>query len=99
MMQLSKPKSTLLFKILAVALALLTWEITALVLADELILVSPVRVLVRLVTIWGEDGILFSVLMSFLRIVGGFSLLFLWALCSPCSRGTSPWWKRCCSPT
>ncbi len=76
-MKRSKPKSALLFKILAVALALLTWEITALVLSDELILVSPVRVLVRLVTIWGEDGILFSVLMSFLRIVGGFFLALI----------------------
>ena len=76
-MKLPKPSSALLFKFLAVALALCVWEITALVLSDELILVSPVRVLVRLFTIWGEEGILLSVLYSFLRIVGGFFLALL----------------------
>lgn len=76
-MRVKKPSSALLLKFCAVLLALCVWEITALVLSDELILVSPVRVLVRLFTIWGEEGILLSGLMSFLRIVGGFFLALL----------------------
>ena len=76
-MKVKSQHTALLFKIFAVLLAILTWDIAALALGDELFLVSPLKVLLRLVTIWGEEGILLSVLMSLLRIVGGFFLALL----------------------
>ena len=68
--------SPTLRKAVAVVLALLAWQGLALVIGEELILVSPVKVFLRLFTIWREAGFFAAVGHSLLRIAGGFFLAF-----------------------
>ena len=56
----------------SVLLALLVWQIAALILNEALLLASPVAVLVRLFTIWREPGFFAALGFSFLRIILGF---------------------------
>lgn len=63
---------TLLKKICAVALALLTWQAAALLLNKSLLLASPTDVFLRLFTIWQEPEFFSSIWFSFSRIVLGF---------------------------
>ncbi len=64
-------------KTAAVLLALFVWQIGAMLLHEELILPSPVKVFVRLFTIWQTDGIFTAIGMSLLRIAAGFFLALL----------------------
>ncbi|MCD2491503.1 ABC transporter permease subunit [Lacrimispora sp. NSJ-141] len=65
----------------AVVFALLLWQAASMILGQQLLLVSPVRVLLRLGTLWLESGFWQTLWFSFLRIVAGFFLgLFLGAL-------------------
>ncbi|MBE6656594.1 MAG: ABC transporter permease subunit [Ruminococcaceae bacterium] len=59
-------------KAAAVLFALLVWQIGALLIGEELILPSPISVLLRLFTIWWEAGILTAIGYSLLRIAAGF---------------------------
>lgn len=68
--------SAALRKTAAVVLAILAWQVLALAIGEELILVSPVKVLLRLFTIWREAGFLGAIGHSLLRIAGGFFLAF-----------------------
>lgn len=61
----------------AVLLALLLWQGVAMWLSDELILVSPVKVLLRLGTIWMEEGFFARIGFSLARVSGGFFLAFV----------------------
>ena len=63
-------------KWIAVILAVAVWELVSVLIAEELILVSPFKVLMRLLTIWREDGFFSAVGHSLLRIGGGFFLAF-----------------------
>ena len=63
-------------KTLAVALALLVWQAGAMVLDMHLLLVTPLEVVRRLVTLVGESGFWRTLLFSFSRIVLGFLLAF-----------------------
>lgn len=63
---------TLLKKICAVALALLTWQAAALLLNKSLLLASPTDVFLRLFTIWQEPEFFSSIWFSFSRIILGF---------------------------
>ncbi len=65
----------------AVVFALLLWQAASMILGQQLLLVSPVRVLLRLGTLWLESGFWQTLWFSFLRIEAGFFLgLFLGAL-------------------
>ena len=66
-----------LLRWLSLLLAIAVWQVAAMLLSEELILVSPFRVLLRLLTIWQEDGFFGTVLLSFSRILLGFLLAVL----------------------
>ncbi|MBO5754677.1 MAG: nitrate ABC transporter permease, partial [Clostridia bacterium] len=63
-----------LWKTVSVLAALAVWQTVAVLLNERLILVSPVAVAERLLTIWREDGFFSSVWFSFSRITLGFLL-------------------------
>ena len=64
-------------KIVAVAAALAVWQAAAMLLGHDLLLVSPIKVIVRLGTIWREPGFLSAIGFTFFRIVIGFFAGFL----------------------
>ena len=65
----------------AVLLALLVWQGVAMLIDEELILVSPLKVFLRLFTIWQVPGFFGAIGHSLLRSAGGFFLaLFLGVL-------------------
>lgn len=68
---------SLLKKTGAVLLALALWQIVSMIVGMEMILASPLKVLMRLGTIWRENDFLSTVLFSVARIFGGFLLAFL----------------------
>ncbi len=61
-------------KALAAALALLAWQAAAMALGQELLLVAPSKVALRLLVLAGEAGFWKTVLSSFARIISGFLL-------------------------
>ena len=61
----------------AVLLALAVWQAVSMILGMDMLLVSPLKVLARLATIWREKGFLSTLLFSMCRIFGGFLLAFL----------------------
>ncbi len=67
----SRHKVTLA-KAAAILLALTVWQITAAAIGEELILVTPLAVLLRLFTIWREAGFFSAVFFSISRITLGF---------------------------
>ena len=64
-------------KTAAVFLALFVWQIGAMLLHEELILPSPLKVFARLFTLWQVDGIFTAIGTSLLRIASGFFLALL----------------------
>ena len=56
----------------AVLLALALWQIAAMTVGMDILLVSPLKVIARLFTIWKEKGFFTTILYSFLRIMSGF---------------------------
>ena len=72
-----KKDRTALWRIVAVLAALAVWQTVALIVGERLILVSPVAVLERLLTIWQEPGFFASLWFSFSRITLGFLLALL----------------------
>ena len=67
-------RKTSVQKAMAVLLALCLWQIGALLLHEELILPSPIKVFVRLFTLWQIKGIFTAIGASLLRIAMGFFL-------------------------
>lgn len=61
-------------KITAVAAALLLWQLASVVIGEEVLLVSPLRVLVRLSELVFEKEFYSAVAFSFVRITSGFVL-------------------------
>ena len=64
-------------KTIAILLAVLFWQIAAMLLNSRLLLASPVSVCSRLCTLLGEPSFYSSVLFSFGRIVTGFLLALI----------------------
>ena len=62
----------------AIALALIFWQVAAMLIHQNILLVSPLQVAMRLTTIWREKDFFASLWFSFYHIVGGFFL----GLCS-----------------
>lgn len=73
-------KSEILKKTGAVLFALLLWQIAAMRIKMNILLVTPGAVLKRLCTIWTEAEFLPSVWFSFYHIAGGFLLALLLAV-------------------
>jgi len=76
-----KPKKktvkALLCEIGAVVLALAVWQIAAMNVGSDMLFASPVKVFVRLTTVWREAGFLSTVFFSLLRVMSGFLLAFV----------------------
>ena len=74
----------IIYKAGAVLIALALWQLAAMTVGMDILLVSPVKVIARLFTIWREEGFIGTVLFSLLRIMSGFlialALGFLLAL-------------------
>ncbi len=61
----------------AILFALALWQFAAMALDQSMLLVSPLKVLARLFTIWLEEGFFSTIWFSFRRIALGFFLGFL----------------------
>lgn len=61
----------------AILLALFLWQMVAMLLDEELILPAPIKVFLRLFTVWETEGIFTAIGMSLLRIAAGFFLALL----------------------
>lgn len=61
-------------KCIAVVLALAVWQAAALLVHQRILLVGPVEVLLRLLTIWKVEGFLPSIWFTFYHIAAGFLL-------------------------
>lgn len=64
-------------KALSIFLALISWQVLALVINEKIIIVGPLEVLQRIFSIWKEEDFLQTILFSLLRIFSGFSLAVL----------------------
>ncbi|MGN0342390.1 MAG: ABC transporter permease [Roseburia sp.] len=64
----------LLQKVGAIFLALIFWQMAAMLIHQKILLVSPLQVAKRLATIWREEEFFASLWFSFYHIVGGFLL-------------------------
>ena len=71
-MNINKKILNVIYKVLAVMLALILWEIAALKIDSPIILVTPVQVLGRLFTIWHEPDFAGTVWFTMYHIVVGF---------------------------
>ena len=71
-MNINKKILNVIYKVLAVMLALILWEIAALKIDSSIILVTPVQVLGRLFTIWHEPDFAGTVWFTMYHIVVGF---------------------------
>ena len=71
-MNINKKILNVIYKVLAVMLALILWEIAALKIDSPILLVTPVQVLGRLFTIWHEPDFAGTVWFTMYHIVGGF---------------------------
>ncbi len=86
MLQNNKPG-----KALAVAFALLLWQIAAAAVDQRILLVSPVDVAVRMTSIWRVEGFWASIWFSFYHIAGGFFLALLTGLVLAALSGRFAW--------
>ena len=78
-------------KTAAVLLALFVWQIGAMLLADELVLVSPVKVLLRLFTIWQVKGFFLAIGNSLMRIALGFFIALVLGTLLAVAAGRFSW--------
>jgi len=58
-------------KAISIILALIVWHIASVAVGMDMLLASPLKVIVRLGTIWLEDGFVKTVLFSLFRITAG----------------------------
>lgn len=68
-------------KIIAVAVALVIWQIAAMCIHQKILLVTPVQVFARLLTIWRVPGFGSTVWFTFYHIAGGFLLGVVLGIC------------------
>lgn len=67
-------------RIASIVIVLLAWQIVAMIIAQPLLISSPLQVIQRLGTIWMEDEFWTSVAYSFTRITIGFLLSFVFGI-------------------
>ena len=82
-------------KIGAIVFALLLWHIGALLLDQQLLLVTPLAVIKRLFSLWTEADFLSTIVFSFLRIVSGFFWALSWEVFWRLSPADSTWLRLC----
>lgn len=63
---------SIIYKTVAVLLALIAWQAASVLLGSEILLVSPVKALSRMITLFGEKDFFSTLLFTFLRIAVGF---------------------------
>jgi len=61
-------------RVAAVFFALSVWQIAAMIVDTEFLFPTPIDVILRLFTVWREDGFFIAISNSFLKIVSGFLL-------------------------
>lgn len=61
-----------LFKLISICLALVVWQIVAMIVHSNILLVTPIAVMIRLFTIWTEQGFFSSLWFTFWHISAGF---------------------------
>lgn len=74
MPQKKKNPSQIIQRTIAVLIALLFWQVLAMVIDQKILLVSPWQVLLRFRTIWREQGFGASIWFTFYHIEAGFFL-------------------------
>ena len=67
-------------RIASIVIVLLAWQAVAMIIAQPLLISSPIQVIRRLGTIWMEDAFWTSVAYSFTRITFGFLLSFVFGI-------------------
>jgi len=70
-------KKPAIAKALSIILALLVWQAAAAFVGMELLLASPWKVALRLISIWREPGFISTIAFTLLRISLGFGIAFL----------------------
>lgn len=78
-------------KVGAVLLALTFWQIAAMKIHSRILLVTPIAVLKRLLTIWQVEGFFSSIWFTFYHIAGGFVLGLLLGILLAALAGKFPW--------
>lgn len=78
-------------KIIAVAFALLIWQIAAEVIDQSILLVSPAEVALRMLSIWQVEGFVSSILFSFCHIAGGFLIALAAGIILAALSARFPW--------
>lgn len=69
-----KSKKQTILKLISICLALVVWQVAAMVIHSNILLVTPIAVILRLLTIWTEQGFLSSLWFTFWHIICGFLL-------------------------
>ncbi len=64
-------------KLLAALFALFLWQLAAMLIKSDIIIASPIDVLIRMTTIWQTEGFIQSIWFSFYHIAGGFFIALL----------------------
>ena len=70
-------KKTKLLKLISVIAAIVIWQIVAMQVGMDMLLASPLKVLVRFTDVWKEKEFFSTVLFSFFRITSGFLIAFI----------------------
>ena len=70
-------KNTKFEKILSVATALLLWQLVAVMISEEVLLVSPIQVFINLSKLIFERSFWSAILFSFIRITSGFFIAII----------------------
>lgn len=65
-------KNKVIRRLIAVLFALTVWQIAAMIVNEDFLFPTPIGVVLRLLTIWQEDGFFSTIANSFLKIVIGF---------------------------
>ena len=65
-------KNKVIRRLIAVLFALTVWQIAAMIVNEDFLFPTPIGVVLRLLTIWQEDGFFYIIANSFLKIVIGF---------------------------
>jgi len=64
-------------KLSAALFALFLWQLAAMLIKSDILIASPIDVLIRMTTIWQTEGFIQSIWFSFYHIAGGFFIALL----------------------
>ncbi|MCR4618358.1 MAG: ABC transporter permease subunit [Lachnospiraceae bacterium] len=78
-------KKNIIYKLISIAAALLLWQLAAVCVDSDILLVGPWQVLVRLFSIWRDESFFTAVGFSLLHIFGGYILGLLLGCALACA--------------